>query len=267
MKHIAHCLPRCDSIRTRLRMQLRVRFKSTVLVAACLLGGAFPDEASAGWLDSLKEALGAPEGSAALSSEEIGRGLKEALQVGTENVVARLGTTGGFELDPEIHIPLPGQLDGARKLLAGVGMDSTLTDLEARLNRAAEIATPKAKALFLDAIQDMTLDDVMGIYNGPDDAATQYFRGKMSDTLVSEMVPVVDESLGEAGAVQVYDSVMDQYHQLPFVPEIDADLTDYVVDKGVDGIFYYLAKEEAAIRENPAKRTTELLKQVFGSGG
>jgi hypothetical protein len=80
------------------------------------------------------------------------------------------------------------------------------------------------------------------------------------------MTPVVDESLGEAGAVQVYDAVMDQYRQIPFVPEVDADLSDYVVDKGVDGIFYYLAKEEAAIRENPAKRTTDLLKQVFGSG-
>ena len=265
MNHIVHCLPRCSSVRSRL--------KSTVLVAACLLVGAVPDQASAGWFDSVKEALGGSEGSealdsaGALSSDEIGRGLKEALQVGTENVVAQLGTTGGFDLDPEIHIPLPSQLEGARKLLAGVGMDSTLTDLEQRLNRAAEIATPKAKALFLDAIQDMTLDDVMGIYNGPDDAATQYFRGRMSDTLVGEMTPVVDESLGEAGAVQVYDTVMDQYHQLPFVPEIDADLTGYVVEKGVDGIFYYLAREEAAIRENPAKRTTQLLKQVFGSGG
>ncbi|MFZ9011139.1 MAG: DUF4197 family protein [Anaerohalosphaeraceae bacterium] len=98
VKHIAHCLPRCNSIRTR----LRVRFRSAVLVAACLLGGALPDQASAGWLDSVKEALGGSEGSSALSSEEIGRGLKEALQVGTENVVARLGTTGGFDLDQEI---------------------------------------------------------------------------------------------------------------------------------------------------------------------
>lgn len=251
MNHITRSLPRLNT---------------TVLIAVCLLAGVVPDDAAAGWLDKMKDALGGSETSQTLGTDEIGRGLKEALQVGTENVVARLGKTGGFDLDPQIHIPLPSQLDGVRKLLAGVGMDSTLTDLEQRLNRAAEIATPKAQSLFLNAIQDMTLDDVMGIYNGPDDAATQYFRGKMSDTLVGEMAPVVDESLGEAGAVQVYDAVMDQYESLPFVPEVDADLTGYVVDKGVDGIFYYLAKEEAAIRENPAKRTTELLKQVFGSG-
>ncbi len=239
---------------------------SAVLIAVCLLGGIVPGEAAAGWLDKMKQALEGSEPSGALGTEEIGRGLKEALQVGTGNVVARLGKTGGFDLDPQIHIPLPSELDGVRKMLAGVGMDATLTDLEQRLNRAAEIATPKAKSLFLNAIQDMTLDDVMGIYNGPDDAATAYFRAKMSDTLVGEMTPVVDESLGEAGAVQVYDAVMDQYRQLPFVPEVEADLSDYVVDKGVDGIFYYLAKEEAAIRENPAKRTTDLLKQVFGNG-
>ena len=243
-----------------------LRRKSTVLIALCLLGWVFSDEAAAGWLDKIKEALGSSETSQTLGTDEIGRGLKEALRVGTENVGARLGKTGGFDLDPQIRIPLPSQFDGVRKLLAGVGMDSTLTDLEQRLNLAAEIATPKAKSLFLNAIQDMTLDDVTGIYNGPDDAATQYFRGKMSDTLVGEMTPVVDESLGEAGAVQVYDAVMDQYESLPFVPEVDADLTGYVVDKGVDGIFYYLAKEEAAIRENPTKRTTELLKQVFGGG-
>jgi hypothetical protein len=144
-------------------------------------------------------------------------------------------------------------------------MDASLTDLETRLNRAAEIATPKAKRLFLDAINDMTLDDVMGIYNGPQDAATQYFRSRMSAPLAAEMQPVVDESLADAGAVEALDDVMARYRDIPFAPQVNADLTDYVVDKGIDGIFFYLAREEAAIRENPAKRTTDLLKRVFGS--
>jgi len=151
-----------------------------------------------------------------------------------------------------------------RSALDTVGMSSTFDDLELRLNRAAELATPKAKRLFVGAIKEMTLDDVRAIYTGPDDAATQYFRGKMAVPLAAEMAPVVDTSLNEVGAVRTYDAIMEQYNALPFVPPVDSDLTGYVVDKGMDGIFYYLAQEEAAIRTDPVARTTDLLQQVFG---
>jgi hypothetical protein len=221
--------------------------------------------ASAQWLDKLKGMLGNDsKKEQTLSNDEIGGGLKEALRVGTETVVANLGKTDGFNLDPQIHIPLPAQLDQVKNVLGKIGMDSKLADLEVRLNRAAEIATPKAKALFIVAVNDMTLDDVMAIYKGPNDAATQYFKSKMSGPLAVEMKPVVDASLADAGAVKTYDELMSRYNSVPFVPQVDADMGDYVVEKGMDGIFYYLAKEEAAIRENPAKRTTDLLKRVFG---
>lgn len=234
----------------------------TILVAACLIASG---SASAGWLDKLKgKVFGEDDKEQTLSTDDIGGGLKEALRVGTENVVAQLGVADGFNLDPQIHIPLPGQLEDVKKVLGKIGMDSTLTDLEARLNRAAEIATPKAKGLFIDAINQMTLDDVMAIYNGEDDSATQYFRSKMSGPLAVEMKPVVDASLADAGVVKTYDAAMERYDSLPFVPKVEADLNDYVVQKGMDGIFYYLAKEEAAIRKDPAKRTTDLLKRVFG---
>lgn len=219
---------------------------------------------SADWLSKLKDSLGKKNTDQSLSTDEVGGGLKEALRVGTDTVVGNLGQAGGFDLDPQIHIPLPKQLDSARKLLGKLGMDSMLVDLETKLNEAAEIATPKAKQLFLDAINEMTLDDVMAIYKGPDDAATQYFRSKMSAPLALEMKPVVDNSLEGVGAIQLFDSTMKQYSEIPFAPKINLDLGDYVVEKGMDGIFYYLAKEEAAIRNNPAKRTTELLKTVFG---
>ena len=140
-----------------------------------------------------------------------------------------------------------------------------LDDLELRLNRAAEMATPKAKELFLQSIKEMTLDDAMGIYKGPDDAATKYFQNKMSHPLAETMRPVVEDSLSQVGAVQSYDTIMEKYRSLPFVPDVKADLTHHVIDKGMDGIFHYLALEEAAIRKNPAKRTTDLLKLVFGS--
>jgi hypothetical protein len=200
-----------------------------------------------------------------LGTDEVGSGLKEALRVGTETVVSQLGQPGGFNLDDNIHIPLPGQLKKAKSLLGKVGMDSILANLEDELNEAAEIATPKAKELFLQAINEMTLEDVMGIYQGPDDAATQYFRSKMSAPLAAEMKPVVDESLADVGAVETYDSAMESYNELPFVPRVDVDLSDYVVEKGMDGIFYYLAREEAAIRNDPVSRTTDLLKSVFGN--
>ena len=144
-------------------------------------------------------------------------------------------------------------------------MSPLLDDLELKLNRAAEVATPKAKALFGEAISEMTFEDVMNIYNGPEDSATRYFQDKMTPPLATEMQPIVEQSLAEVGAVQAYENVMGEYRSIPFVPDVKADLTTYVVEKGMDGIFYYMAKEEAAIRQNPAKQTTELLQKVFGS--
>jgi hypothetical protein len=221
---------------------------------------------SADLLDKLKKQLGGDDQQEqTLDSDEVGSGLKEALRVGTETVVGNLGQPGGFNLDPEIHIPLPGQLEQVKSWLGKIGMDSLLTDLESELNEAAEIATPKARDLFLQAINEMTLDDVMAIYKGPDDAATQYFKSKMSVPLAAEMKPVVDESLADVGALTTYDTAMASYNELPFVPQVDVDLSDYVVEKGMDGIFYYLAKEEAAIRQDPVKRTTDLLQRVFGN--
>lgn len=232
------------------------------LILISIIGGT----PSAGLLDKLKEQLGGDEEKKQLlSTDEVGSGLKEALRVGTQTVVASLGKDNGFNLDPQIHIPLPNQLSQVKNILGEVGMNSMWTDLELQLNRAAEIATPKALKLFLQAIDDMTMDDVMAIYNGPDDSATQYFKSKMSAPLALEMKPVIDDSLADVGAVKTYDDVMKRYNSVPFAPKVEADLSDYVVQKGMDGIFFYLAKEEAEIRQNPAKRTTDLLKRVFGN--
>lgn len=218
------------------------------------------------WFDKGSELLksfGGGDTTKELTLKEIGEGLKEALRVGSGNVVNRLSLTDGFNKDPDIHIPLPQSLDTVKKMLAAVGMSALFEDLELKLNRAAETAAPKAKQLFLNAISQMTFEDVKQIYNGPDDAATQYFRGKMSPGLAAEMKPVIDESLSQVGAVKAYDTMIKQYKTLPFVPDVKANLTGHVIEKGMDGIFYYMAKEEAAIRQDPARRTTALLKKVF----
>jgi hypothetical protein len=189
------------------------------------------------WIDKGKDLLktyGGSSGQSGLSVEEIGAGLKEALRVGSENVVSQLGRVDGFNTDAAVHIPLPKQLDTVKSVLDKVGMSGLLKDLELKLNRAAEVATPKAKKLFSQAITEMSFDDVKGIYEGPEDAATQYFRKKMSPSLDKEMEPVVNKSLSEVGAVQAYDSVMKEYRSVPFVPDVKADLTNYVVEKMID---------------------------------
>lgn len=201
---------------------------------------------------------------AALTQSEIVAGLKEALTIGSGNVVSQLGAADGFNADPKIHIPLPSQLQKAKDIAGKFGLDSGFNSLETKLNRAAEAATPKAKALFVDAISQMTLDDAKGILKGPDDAATRYFQGKMSDPLATAMKPIVDNAMSQVGAVQSYDQVVSSLGPIKsMVPNLQANLTSYVVGKAMDGVFLYLAKEEAAIRKDPLKRTTDLLRKVF----
>jgi hypothetical protein len=238
----------------------------TILALSCNSGVV---TAQNKWFQKAKEVVGDSEksdsGLNALSVDSIAAGLKDALRVGSETVVTQLGKPDGFNADPAIHIPLPENLKAVKNALDKIGMSSMLDDLELQLNRAAETATPKAKALFLQSIREMTLDDAMGIYKGPEDAATKYFQSKMSKPLAETMHPIVENSLSQVGAVQTYNNVMGKYRSLPFVPDVKADLTNYVTERGMDGIFHYLAREEAAIRQNPAKRTTDLLKRVFGA--
>lgn len=195
--------------------------------------------------------------------DEIASAFKEALRMGSEKVVAQLGQENGFYKDPAVHIPLPEQLETVKSAIDKTGLSFLTEDLELKLNRAAEKATPEAEKLFLQAIRDMTFDDVMEIYKGPKDSATQYFQRTMSEPLATEMQPIVKNSMSQVGAVQTYDKLMDKYKAIPFVPDVKANLTDYVTQKGMEGIFHYMAQKEAAIRENPAQQTTDLLKRVF----
>lgn len=248
-----------------------LRFSQPGLFAAILI---IATPASAGWMDQLGGAVDtynqATQGNtttstatSALSNTDMIAGLKDALRVGSEQVVGQLSKADGFNSDPKIHIPLPESMQRVKSALSAVGMGYMMDDLELKLNRAAEVATPRAKRIFGDSIKAMSINDAKKILTGPDDAATQYFKGKMSKPLSTEMRPVVQSALNEAGAVQAYDSVMGEYSALPFVPDVKANLTQHVLDLGLQGIFLYMAEEEAAIRKNPAKRTTEILKKVF----
>ena len=219
-------------------------------------------------LKSIQGGSGSDESSipsAALTEAEIGGGLREALTVGVQTVVSQVGATDGYNGDPRIHVPLPESLQTVQKTLGRIGMSDLVDDLELRLNRAAEKAAPEAREVFGQAIQEMTFDDVQKIYKGPDDAATRFLERTMSSPLVQRMRPIVDASLSDVGAVQAYDNAIGQYKAIPFVPDAKADLTEHVLERALKGLFLYLAEEEAAIRQNPVKRTTSLLQKVFGA--
>ena len=243
-----------------------------LIATGLLVADAFSSARAQGsFLDKGMEQLRGMSGSApstgggALGTAEIAGGLREALTVGVRRVVGTLGVRDGFLNRPDVRIPLPDSLRRVQSALSRVGMGETGKDLEVRLNRAAETAVPKVEKLFVDAVAQMTLDDARKILNGPKDAATQYFRGKMATPLAKEMQPVVDRQLSEVGAVQTYERMTADYRKLPFVPDVKADLTRHVLEKAIGGIFLYLGREEASIRDNPAKRTTDLLRKVFGS--
>ncbi|MDQ6975075.1 MAG: DUF4197 domain-containing protein [Mariprofundaceae bacterium] len=200
----------------------------------------------------------------ALSQTDMVKGLKEALRVGTARVVNQLSKRNGFEKDRNIHIPLPAQLNKVRSALETIGMADSLNDLESKINRAAERATPKAKKIFVRSIRNMTLKDANAILRGPNDAATRYFERSMSPELRNAIAPLIKRALNQVGAVRSYDRVMANYRTIPMMPDIKANLNKHVMDKTLQGVFHYLAIEEAAIRKNPAKRTTEILRRVFG---
>lgn len=213
---------------------------------------------------NLEDVLAA--GTSASGDQTIAAGLREALEVGSNSVVSLLGSEGGFNTSPSYRIPLPESLAGVRSMANTVGLGSYFNTLEDKMNEAAEAATPKAQALFLGAIRQLSFADVMGIYNGGDNAATQYLEEKTGAQLASEMRPVIENSLSQVGAYNTFNELISRYNALPLVADIDADLTGHVTRLANSAIFSELGKQEAAIREDPARQTTALLKQVFGNG-
>jgi len=201
-----------------------------------------------------------------LTQDQIGLGLKDALKVASQRVIGRVGKTDGYNGDPEIRIPLPGPLQQVEGPLRSVGASGMLDDLRLKMNRGAEQAAPKALNIFVDATTKMTFDDARVILNGPQDSATQYFKRTTSQLLTRSFRPIVDMALSGVGAVAALNAVQTRAKGIPFVGQTvgDFNLTDFTVGKALDGLFHYLAVEEAAIRTNPVARTTNLLKQVFG---
>lgn len=230
------------------------------------ISAAFCPQTQAGgfqeFLKSFQKALGGRSG---LSDHEIVAGLKEALRIGSQNAVAVVSKVNGYYRNPDIKIMLPESVRKTERVLRYAGFGSTVDRFELSMNRAAEKAAPRAKALFWDAIRQMTFADARQILNGPDDAATQYFKQKTSLQLHSQFKPIVEHSMSAVGVTRTYQQLEDKLKSISFAQSAVFDLDQYVTEKAIDGLFVMLAGEEAAIRKDPAARVTELLKKVFGS--
>lgn len=236
-------------------MKTRVCTLGLVLLCTCAATYAQLDQVSK-QLDLGKQSQ--------LSDSKIASGLKQALQIGAENAVRLTGKTDGYFGNEAIKILLPKNLRPLEKGLGALGFQPKIDAFVLSMNRAAEAAAPSAKKIFGDAILAMSFDDAKKILSGDDTAATQYFKEKTTPQLTAAFRPFVEKTMNENGVTQQYESLTGQLKSIPFAKSEDLDINNYVVGKALDGLFYMLAEEEKKIRKNPAARTTDLLKQVFG---
>jgi len=201
----------------------------------------------------------------ALSSQQRTQGLKTALTQAAQVAVQNLGQTDGFLGNPDVRIPLPGKLQKAQKLLAALGASRQTDALVTAMNRAAEAAVPEARTLLLDSVKQMSVQDAIGILTGGQDAATQYFRRTTSDKLTQRFLPIVSRETGKVQLAQRYNDVAGKAAQMGLLNEKDANLDRYVTGKALDGLFLMMAKEEAAIRQDPLGQASGILQKVFGA--
>ncbi|MGN6707683.1 MAG: DUF4197 domain-containing protein [Rhodanobacter sp.] len=251
------------------------------LLAVFLLAASAPTAAANQFKDLLNKVRqsthATPANGSNLPSSDIAAGLKEALAKGTTHAINSLGRDGGFWNNARVRIPLPGKLEQAGKLARQLGQGAKVDAFELSMNRAAERAVPQVADIFGNAIRKMTLDDARGILTGGDHAATDYFRRVAGDALTARIRPIVAKATDSVGVTQKYKAFTSGSTAgalgglLGAVGEGKStqggsplDLDDYVTAKTLDGLFTEIGAQEQAIRTNPAARTTDLLKKVFG---
>jgi hypothetical protein len=228
--------------------------RATAIVLVILL---FATPASA-QLDQILKGLGIGQ-SGGLSDTKIGSGLKEALEIGTENAVKFTGKLDGYFRNQAIKLLMPEKLQTMEKTLRAVGLGPQVDEFILSMNRAAERAAPAAKQIFWDAIGEMTFQDAKKILSGNETAATDYFKAKTTDKSTT-----VGKATNEVGVTRQYKELVGRFQSIPFVKSETVDIDQYVTTKALDGLFYVVAQEEKKIRTDPAARVTDLLKEVFG---
>lgn len=212
--------------------------------------------------DILNSMKGSSNGS--LSSDQIVAGLKEALSIGAEKSANKLSSLDGFLKDAAVKILLPPEVQKIEKKMRMLGMGKLVDNAITSMNRAAEDASKSAAPIFIAAVKKMTVQDALGILKGADTSATAYLRKSTTTELTNAFRPVIESSLVKVDATKYWKDVFEVYNKFSSAP-VNTDLSAYVTERALKGIFYYVGEEEKEIRKNPAARVTDILKTVFGS--
>ena len=216
-------------------------------------------------LPLLATPLAHAQGLAGITDAEATRGLRTALETGALAAVKLLGRPDGFLANPQVHIPLPGMLKDAAKLLAALGMRRQLEELETAMNRAAEAAVPMARNLLVDAVRNLSVADARKILTGGDTSVTQFFAEKTRTPLTGTFLPVVRTQTAKVGLKEQYERIAQQAQGMGLVKGEDASIDHYVTRKALDGLYFMIGEEEKKIRRDPVGTGSALLQKVFGS--
>ncbi|MFV0565236.1 MAG: DUF4197 domain-containing protein [Flavobacteriaceae bacterium] len=204
-----------------------------------------------------------PQGTGSIGNDQIASGLREALNLGIEKQVSKLTQTDGFYKNELVKILLPEELKKVDKALRDIGLSSLADQGLKALNRAAEDAVKEATPIFVSAVKDITFSDAKTILLGNDNAATQYLTNKTQTALYDKFNPVINQSFAKVGADQIWTNLITKYNSIPFANKVNPDLTDYVTNQALKGVYTMIGEEEKEIRNNISSRTTTLLKTVF----
>lgn len=219
--------------------------------AALLASAALPALAQQPLLDSLTQA-------------DAGRGIRDALGIAASNATLRLGRPNGFWDDARVRIPLPGVLGQTQRTLSGFGMSAPLDALQENLNHAAESVMPEAGRLFLAAVRGVTIADAIDIVRGPQDSATRYLRARTETRLTSLLRPPMRDALTQSGAFTLLRTALREVGLAGMTNDLRTEIIAFSTTKALDGCFFFIAEEERAIRRDPVRRTTDILRRVFG---
>jgi hypothetical protein len=200
-----------------------------------------------------------------LSTSTITNGLKEALRIGTERGTTKLSSVDGFFKDAAIKILMPEEAKKVEQRLRSIGLGKQVDNAILSMNRAAEDASKSATPIFINAVKKMSIQDATGILKGGDFAATNYLKGKTTGNLSEAFRPVIEQSLAKVNATKYWNTVFSTYNQFS-LQKVNTDLSAYVTEKALEGIFHEIGLQEQKIRKDPLAQTTELLKKVFGKG-
>ncbi len=204
-----------------------------------------------------------PQETSGISNLDIASGLREALDMGIDKQVTKLTTENGFFKNELVKILLPEELQKVDKTLRDVGLGNLADEGLRVLNRAAEDAVGEATPIFINAVKGITFSDAKSILLGNDDAATQYLTNSTKTALYSKFNPVIKKSFEKVGADNIWKNLITKYNSIPLTKNVNPDLTDYVTQEALKGVYTMIAVEEKEIRTKTSSRTTDLLKKVF----